>query len=439
MTGDVAPFHLGWFLNGTSVPAWGQEFSGAIGTQWQQAEIFTDLARAMERARFDYVLIEDNTFVGDRYGDSMELYLKHAFQTPRQDPMIVATLLAQATERLGIIATAGTFAYHPFLLARIAGTLDQLSRGRMGVNIVTGTSDRALQNYGYPGMAEHDSRYDVAEDFLQATLALWDTWEPNAVTADLDTGYWADSEKVHRADYEGTHYSTRGPLNIGPMPQGRPVISQAGGSPRGIAFAAKYADTIVAIHSTPESMRDYRDKVRSAAASAGRNPDDIKVLFGVGPIVGATEQEARDRVQARRDEIADNIEVQLAGMSKSSDIDFSTVPLDVPLGTLDLRTNGTSQLREFVARNADKTLREAVISRGIGNGPLLAGTPESVADQMTEIMRVVGGDGFLISTSGVTRRQIAEICDGLVPELQRRGLTRREYAHEQLRDNLRAF
>ncbi|QHC67929.1 NtaA/DmoA family FMN-dependent monooxygenase [Rathayibacter sp. VKM Ac-2759] len=435
----VAPFHLGWFLNGTSVPAWGQEFSGAIGTQWQQAEIFVDLARAMERARFDYVLIEDNTFVGDRYGDSMELYLKHAFQTPRQDPMVTATLLAQATERLGIIATAGTFAYHPYMLARLTASIDQISRGRMGVNVVTGTSDRALQNYGFDGMDEHDSRYDVAEDFLKAALALWDTWEPDSVVADPDTGYWADHTKVRRADYRGSHYSTRGPLNTGPLPQGRPVISQAGGSPRGIAFAAQYADTIVAIHATAEGMKAYRDKVRQAALSFGRDPDDIKVLFGVGPIVGSTEAEAEERVRLRRDDIAENIEVHLAAMAKSTDIDFAQVPLDVPLGSLELQTNGTQQLSDFVARNATRTLREAVVSRGVGNGPVIAGTPESVADQLEEMMRVAGGDGFLISTSGVTRRFIAEICDGLVPELQRRGLTRREYSFDQLRDNLLEF
>lgn len=433
------PFHLGWFLNGTSVPAWGQEFSGAIGTQWQQAEIFVDLARAMERARFDYVLIEDNTFVGDRYGDSMELYLKHAFQTPRQDPMITATLLAQATKHLGIIATAGTFAYHPYMLARLSASIDQISGGRMGVNVVTGTSDRALQNYGYPGMAEHDSRYDVAEDFIKASIALWDTWEPGAVVADPETGYWADHTKVHRADYEGTHYSTRGPLNTGPMPQGRPVISQAGGSPRGIAFAAEYADTIVAIQATPEAMKAYRDKVHAAARSVGRDPSQIKVLFGVGPIIGATEAEAQERIRLRREEMADNIEVHLAAMSKSTDIDFAQVPLDVPLGELELSTNGTQQLTDFVARNATKTLREAVISRGIGNGPLLVGTPETVADQMEEMMRIAGGDGFLISTNGVTRRFIAEVCDGLVPELQRRGLTRREYTGATLRENLLAF
>ncbi|RFA09908.1 FMNH2-dependent monooxygenase [Subtercola boreus] len=435
----VKPFHLGWFLNGTSVPAWGQPFSGAIGTQWQSAEIFVDLARAMERACFDYVLIEDNTFVGDRYGDSMEVYLKHAFQAPRQDPMIVATLLAQATSKLGIIPTAGSFAYHPYMLARLVGSLDQLSKGRMGVNLVTGTSDRALQNYGYPGMGEHDSRYDTAEDFINASLALWDTWEPDAVVADVHTGVWADHTKVHRADFESATYSTRGPLNSGPLPQGRPIISQAGGSPRGIAFAAKYADTVIAIQATPAKMKEYRDKVREAAVSFGRNPDDVKVLFGIWPTIGSSQSEADDRIAAARAGVAANLEVALAAMAKSTDIDFANVPLDVPLGELGLSTNGTQQFAEFSARNATLTLREATIARSGAAGPALAGTPDHVAGLMEDIMAEVGGDGFLIGTNGVTRRFIAEITDGLVPELQRRGLTRRGYSFDQLRDNLLEF
>jgi FMN-dependent oxidoreductase (nitrilotriacetate monooxygenase family) len=435
----ASPFHLGWFCNGTSVPAWAQPFSGSIGQDWQDAQIFVDLARAMERAKFDYVLIEDNTFVGDRYGDSMEVYLKHAMQAPRQDPMIVATLLAQATERLGIIATAGTFAYHPYLLARMAGTLDQLSKGRFGVNVVTGTSDRALQNYGHDGMDEHDARYEVAEDFVETMLALFDTWDPDAVVADRRSGTFADHTRVRYADHAGAFYSTRGPLNSGPAPQGRPVISQAGGSPRGIAFAAKYADTIVAIHSSPEKARDYRDRVRAAAADAGRDPDEVKVLFGGWPVVGSSEEEARQRAADRVQLAMDNIEVPLATMSKSTDIDFSTVPLDTPLGELDLATNGTQNFALYRDRNATLTLRQAVAKEAGGAGPALVGSVEQVADQLEAFADVSGGDGFLIGTNGVTRRFIAEICDGLVPELQARGLTRTEYDHEQLRDNLRAF
>ncbi|GAA4680102.1 NtaA/DmoA family FMN-dependent monooxygenase [Frondihabitans cladoniiphilus] len=436
---SASPFHLGWFLNGTNAPAWAQPFSGSIGETWDDAQIFVDLARSMERAKFDYVLIEDNTFIGDRYGDSMEVYLRSAIQGPRQDPMIVATLLAQATSRLGIVPTAGTFAYHPYLLARMIGSLDQLSKGRMGVNIVTGTSDRALQNYGNDGMDEHDHRYEVADDFLSAAQALWGTWDADAVVADWTTGTFADHEKVRRADYEGPFFKTRGPLNSGPLPQGSPVISQAGGSPRGIRFAAKHADTIVAIQATPEKAREYREAVRASAAEQGRNPDDIKVLFCVWPTVGSSQEEAEQRAAERVQLARDNIEVPLAAMSKSTDIDFSTVPRDVPLGELDLATNGTQLFADYRARNAKYTLREAVARQANGSGPSLVGSPEQVADQLEEFADIAGGDGFLIASHGVTRRFMAEICDGLVPELQRRGLTRREYDHEMLRDNLRAF
>lgn len=433
------PFHLGWFLNGTSVPAWNQPFSGSIGTDWESSEIFLDLARAMERACFDYVLIEDNTFIGDRYGDSMEVYLKHALQAPRQDPMILATLMSQVTSRLGIIATVGSFAYHPYMLARLSGSIDQLSKGRMGVNIVTGTSDRALQNYGFDGMAEHDDRYEVAEEFVEAARALWGSWDADAIVADKETGVWADHTKVHRADFVGQHFSTRGPLNSGPLPQRRPVIAQAGGSPRGIDFASKHADTIIAIQQTPQKMKDYRDKVRASAEKHGRNPDDIKVMFAVWPIVGSSQAEADERMAAKVQLAMDNIEIPLATMSKSTDIDFSQVPRDVLLGELGLSTNGTQSFADYTKRNADVTLTEAVKRQAGGAGPSLVGTVESVADQMEEIMNFVGGDGFLISSSGVTRRFIAEITDGLVPELQRRGLTRQSYEHEQLRDNLLSF
>lgn len=436
---NTKPFHLGWFVNGTSVQGWGQPFSGNIGTQWQSADIFKDLARAMERSCFDYMLIEDNTFIGDAYGGSMETYLKHAFQGPRQDPFIIATLLTQVTKRLGIIPTAGTFAYHPYLLARMVGSLDQLSEGRIGVNIVTGTSDRALQNYGHEGMADHDFRYEMADDFLNAAKSLWGTWDPDAVVADVSTRTFADHTKVHRADYRGEFYSTRGPLNSGPLPQGQPVISQAGGSPRGIRFASNQADTIVAIQKTPEKARIYREKVRAGAAEQGRNPDDIKVLFGLWPIIAASDAEARERRKAMEREALEHIEIPLGKLSKSTDIDFSKVPRDVPLGDLRLSTNGTQSFADFCARNAESTLEQTVLKEALGNGPVVLGTVDSVASQIEEFIQEAGGDGILIGTMGLTRRIIAEVTDGLVPELQRRGLTRTEYQHATLRENLRAF
>jgi FMN-dependent oxidoreductase (nitrilotriacetate monooxygenase family) len=410
-----------------------------VGTTWTKPDLFVDLARAMERACFDYLLIEDNTFVGDRYGDSMDVYLKYAQQAPRQDPLMVATLLTQVTSRLGIVPTVGTFAYHPYLLARMIGTLDQFSEGRAGVNVVTGTSDRAAQNYGLDAMAEHDHRYEVAEDFLGAANALWDTWEPGAVLADRASGRFADHTKVHRADWEGPYFSTRGPLNSGPLPQGRPVVSQAGGSPRGRDFAARYADTIVAIQSSPERMRDYREDVRARALTHGRKPDDLKVLYVVWPLIAGSEAEAAERVRVRDAELAANLDYRLATMSKSTDIDFSAVPLDVPLGELGLTTNGTQNFANFVARHHDKTLRQAVLDQGIGAGLVVSGTPDGVAAQLGEAAEEAGGDGFLMATDGLDRRQIAEITDGLVPALQERGLTRRGYVHSRLRDNLLEF
>jgi FMN-dependent oxidoreductase (nitrilotriacetate monooxygenase family) len=433
------PFHLGWFLNGTSVPAWNDPFSGSIGRDWMSGDLFVDLAKAMERARFDYLLIEDNAFVGDRYGDSMDVYLAKALQSPRQDPLLVAGLLIGQTERLGIVPTVSTFAYHPYLIARMIGTLDQLSRGRAGANVVTGTSDRALQNYGHPGMAEHDSRYDEADDFLAAVEALWDTWEPGAIVDDHARGVFADHALVHRADHVGPFYSTRGPLNSGPLPQGRAVISQAGGSPRGIAFAAKHADTIVAIQSDASRARDYRDRVRSAVLAEGRDPDQVKVMFAVWPVVGSSDVEATERATAREAYAMANIEVPLATLSKSTDIDFSTMPLDVPLGELALATNGSQHYIDFCKRNAASTLRQAVLKQAAGAGPSLVGSVERVADQLEAFAAEAGGDGFLIGTNGVTRRQIAEICDGLVPELHRRGSVRADYEHATFRENLTSY
>jgi FMN-dependent oxidoreductase (nitrilotriacetate monooxygenase family) len=435
------PFHLGWFLNGTSVPRWNREWSGNIGTAWQKPDLFLDLARAMERACFDYVLIEDNTFVGNRYQNSMEVYLKYALQAPRQDPTIVATLMTQVTARLGIVPTIGTFAYHPYLLARQIGSLDQISEGRMGCNFVTGTSDSAAQNYGLPAMDEHDVRYEMAEDFMSAALALWDSWQPDAVVADRHTGVFADHTKVSVPDYQGKYFSTMGPLNSGPLPQGRPVIAQAGGSPRGRDFAAKYADTIIAIADSPAAARQFRDDVVLRLEGHGRKAADCKVLFVVNPLVGATAEEAEQRRQAKIADAGERLDERLAMMSKSTDIDFSLVDPDVPLGQQDLSTNGTQLFQNFLSRNAHLTLREAVVAQAGGgnNAPAFCGTPETIAAQLGEFAEEAGGDGFLIGTDGVTRRVIAEVCDGLVPELQKLGLTRSEYRTTTLRDHLAEF
>ncbi|MFM7692652.1 MAG: NtaA/DmoA family FMN-dependent monooxygenase [Alphaproteobacteria bacterium] len=434
-------FHLGWFLHGSSVQAWGEPWTGAIGRDWRVPELFCDMARALERACFDYLLIEDSSYIGESFGGSREIYLRNGLSVPRQDPSVIATLMAAATSRIGIVPTLSTFAYPPYLLARLVASLDQVSNGRIGWNMVTGSSDFAAMNYGLPGMPEHDLRYDMADEYMAAVNALWDSWEPGAILADTDSGVLVDHTKVHAVNFEGKWFKTRGPLNSGPCVQGRPVIAQAGGSARGRRFAAQHADTIVASVKGVAGMRAYRDDVRAHAIAAGRNPDDIKVLFTVAPELGDTMEEATLRHRQRLARAEAQVPNLLAHFGKITNIDFGQYDLDTPVDQLDLWTNGHQQLLDEFRRFAGKrSLRQAMFAyRGNPGSIELIGTPDAVASQMAEAMEAAGGDGFLLSLGNVSRRAIAEVADGLVPALQARGLVRRAYEFTQFRDNLRAF
>jgi FMN-dependent oxidoreductase (nitrilotriacetate monooxygenase family) len=437
----MKPFHLGWFLQGSSVQAWGEPWTGAIGRDWMVPDLFCDMARALERACFDYILIEDSSYVGESLGGSTEVYLKHGIAVPRQDPAITATLMAAATRRIGIVPTFATFTHPPYLLARMIASLDQISSGRIGWNMVTGSSDVAARNYGLDRLPEHDLRYDMADEYMQVVNGLWDSWEPGAILADEESGVLVDHTKVHAVDFEGRWYRTRGPLNSGPCPQGRPVIAQAGGSPRGRQFAAQYADTIVASIKGTAGMKAYRDDVRARATAAGRNPDHVKILYLVNPCLGETMEEAQARLAARKARAEAQVPQLLAFFGKITNIDFARYDLDAPVDTLDLRTNGHQQSLDDFKRVAGKrSLREAMLSyRGTSGSVELVGTPDAVAARMGGAMEEVGGDGFLFSMGDVSRRTIAEVADGLVPALQRRGLARRAYGHAMFRDNLLEF
>ena len=433
------PFHLGWFLQGSSAQAWREPWTGHIGRTWMVPDLFVDLARALERACFDYVLIEDSSYVGESFGGSTELYLKHGIAVPRQDPSVLASLMCAATSRIGIVPTFGTYAYPPYLLARLVATLDQVSSGRIGWNAVTGSSDFAAMNFGLPGMPELDLRYDMADEYMQVVRALWASWEPAALIADRRSGILVDHTKVHAVNHEGRFFKTRGPLNSGPCPQGQPVIAQAGGSPRGRQFAAQHADTIVAHTKGITAMKVYRDDVRARMVAHGRDPESCKVLFLVAPIIGETEEEAQEKKRIRVARAEAQLPQRLAHLGKITNIDFGKFDLDRPLG--DVTTNGHQQtLDEFRAKAAGKTLRQAMADHNAAEMSVeLVGTPDRVAARMGEVMEEAGGDGFLFSLSNVSRRTLAEIEDGLVPALQERGLTRAAYSHAHFRDNLLEF
>ena len=433
------PFHLGLFLQGSSVQAWGEPWTGRIGETWMVPELFTDVARSLERACFDYILLEDSSYIGESYANSREIYLRNGIAVPRQDPSVVATLMAAATSRIGIVPTFATFAYPPYLLARLMATLDQVSSGRAGWNMVTGSSDYAARNFGMEQLPEHDLRYDMADEYMDLVNQLWASWEPDAIVADPDSGLLVDHAKVRQVDFKGRFYASRGPLNAGPAPQGRPVIAQAGGSPRGRQFASGHADTIVASVKGVDRMRDYRDDIRARMEGHGRDPDRCKVLFLVAPIIAATRDDALQLKARRAAKVAEQVDRKLAFLGKITNIDFAQFDLDAPVGAL--TTNGHQQtLDDFKRKAGNRTLREAVSAYNSDGGSVeLVGSPDDVAGQMQEAMQAAGGDGFLFSLPDVSRRTIAEIEDGLAPALQKRGLMRRAYAHAQFRDNLLEF
>ena len=404
-----------------------------------ETERHLDLARSIERACFDYLLIEDSIYIGQNWENSRDMFLRYGMSVPRQEPSVVAAMMVAATSRLGIVPTLSTFAYHPYLTARIVGTLDQVSAGRAGWNMVTGSSDFSGQNFGLDRLPEHDTRYDMAAEYIDVVTKLWGSWEPGAIRADHDTGVLIDPAKVHTIDHRGEYYASRGPLNSGPCPQGRPVIAQAGGSAKGRAIAAQYADTVVAHPKGVEAMRDYRRDVRARMVAAGRDPDHCKVLFMATPVLANTDEEAQARAARRSVASDDEVRRRLAQMGWTTNLDFSGHDLDAPVG--ELTTNGhQSSLANFLKKAGGRTLREAIIAYTSHGGSVdLVGTPETVAAQMEEAMQEAGGDGFLLVLPNVSRKTVAEVTDGLVPALQRRGLVRRNYTHAQFRDNLLEF
>jgi FMN-dependent oxidoreductase (nitrilotriacetate monooxygenase family) len=432
-------FHLGWFMNFTP-DEWREPF-GQGGQPWD-GQFYIEMARTLERACFDYIMIEDKLMVSETYGGSSKEGLKSGVMAPKHDPVPLAVAMGMATSRLGVVATMSTLAYPPFLMARLSSTVDSLTKGRFGWNVVTSAEDLAAKNFGLDKLPPRELRYEMADEFMEVMGKLFGSWEKDAVVMDREAGVYADHTKVRPINHDGKFYKVRGPLNTVRSPQGRPVYVQAGASPRGRDFAAAHADSIVSVASGVAEMKAFRSDVRARAAALGRNPDDIKILFCVTPTVGETEQDAHDK-HKRMLNSPNFINDILASISSITDIDFSLFDLDKPLPER-LMTNGEQgSLDKFQQYGSGKTLREIVVdgAGGLVSSVELIGTPDQVAARMGEVMEEVGGDGFLITTPvlRVSRRYVVEIADGLVPALQKRGLTRTAYKHEMLRDNLLEF
>jgi FMN-dependent oxidoreductase (nitrilotriacetate monooxygenase family) len=429
------PFHLAWFISkGYGPKAWRLPWGGPDPAKWVKPDLLVALAQALERACFDYVMIEDSSNIPYTYKNSHDTYLRYAVDSPKLDPSVLAPFMIQATSRIGIITTLSTTEYHPFMLARLTNALDHVSDGRSGWNLVTGSNDGGAQNYGLERQYPHDERYEMADEYVELVRQLWDSWDADAMVIDQDQEIFADPTKVRPVHFEGKYFRSRGPLSAPRSPQGHPVICQAGGSARGRTFAARWAETIITSAGSVAAMKEFRDDVRAQAKGFGRDPDRIKILYLVAPIVDEFQESANARKQARIAEADAHQEFYLAHMSRLTGIDFSKYDLDKPLPVL--TSNGHQTI---AAAYTGRTPREIIQAGRSLRDVDLVGTPDVVARQMSDIIDEVGGDGFLITDPELTRRYIAEIVDGLVPALRKLGVVRRHYEHVMLRDNLLAF
>lgn len=436
-------FKLGWFVNGFSPKTWSGPWAGPQKTEWSGADFWVDHARALERGGFDVFFMEDTAMLEDTYGGSLETTLKFAEMGPKNDPMPLMPLLAQATSHIGLVSTISTIQYHPYMAARLGATLDHLTGGRIGLNVVTSVSHRVAQNYGYDSHLPHAERYAMAQEWMGAVGALWDSWEPGALVLDEDEPRFADHTKVHPVDFVGTYFKTRGPLNTVPGPQGHPVIAQAGGSAPGRDLAAKSADVMLGLVNSPEEMVAFRADMDRRLASYGRAPEDLHIFFMAHAYIGETQadgQERFDRVQRRRFE-PDEIEKRLWTMSYASggEIDYSRFDLHAPVPT-EIGNGETTTLKALVEQPG-KTLYD-VVTGPARFGFDFVGSADSIAEQMNDVMALTGRpDGFLIQgiEDELTRRSMAEIADGLCPVLKKRGYIRTGYSGRTFRENLSLF
>jgi FMN-dependent oxidoreductase (nitrilotriacetate monooxygenase family) len=401
-------------------------------------ERYEHIGRVLEEGLFDACFFEDLSGVYDTYKGSFETILARGGQINLLDPLMVLPYIARATTHLGLGITLSTSFYHPFHLSRMLASLDHLSDGRVAWNVVTSASDMEALNFGMAGIPDRDTRYARAEECVEACMALWDSWEPDALVLDKVGGAFADPSRVHYANYAGRHVATRGPLPTPRCPQGRPVIMQAGSSPRGRAFAARFAEVIFTFQHAKTDMLAFRSDMHDRMRSAGRDPAECVILPCLDIILGESEAMAAEK-RAYLDSLVDP-ELALAITSCHIGIDLSEYPLDQPLdlAARDQTVQGALDILKQGAEAGAMTLRQAAIRYGTSvMAPQFVGTPASVADQMQDLFAAGACDGFIL-TPTTFPGNFEQVSRALVPELQRRGIFRTAYSGRTLREHLRS-
>jgi FMN-dependent oxidoreductase (nitrilotriacetate monooxygenase family) len=397
---------------------------------------WTGLAQTMERGRFDGIFLADVLGIYDVYGGSPAAALRHAVQVPVNDPVLLIPAMAAVTEHLGFGVTC-TLSYEPpYPLARRMSTLDHLTKGRIGWNIVTGYLDSAAAGMGLGVQPSHDQRYEIAEEYMEIVYQLWEgSWEEGAVPRDRARRLYADPAKIHRIRHQGKFYRVDAIHLSEPSPQRTPVLYQAGASSRGRAFAAAHAECVFINGPSPQVVAAQVADLRRRATQNGRDPADLLIFTLATVITGRTELEAREKHADYR-RYADP-EAALALFSGWTGVDFSRFAPDDELRYVETEAM-RSALQSFTSADPDRvwTVKELAEHVAIGGrGPLIVGSAEQVADTLGTWVAATDIDGFNLAYA-VTPESFEDFVDLVVPELQRRGIYKRDYRPGTLREKL---
>ncbi|MCX8997478.1 LLM class flavin-dependent oxidoreductase [Rhizobiaceae bacterium BDR2-2] len=395
---------------------------------------YTRLARLAESAAFDLVFLADTVAVPSEEPD----YVSRTTRATLFEPLTLISALAAVTERIGLIATVSTSFNAPYNLARYFASLDLLSGGRAGWNLVTSGSRLEGENFNdLEGYVSHEERYARAAEYADVVQGLWDSWEDGAILDDRASGRYLDASKLHRLRHRGRYFNVEGPLGIPPSAQGRPVLVQAGSSPSGRDLAAKSAEAVFTAQRTLADAQEFYGDVKERTRRYGRSADDIRILPGVFPVVGRTEEEARAKFQVLQDLVHPVVGLNYI-QSHLGGVDLSGYPLDGPLPENLPKTEGNRSRQEILldlARKRNLTIRELYLEIAGARGHWqIVGTPVEVADALESYFREGGADGFNIMPPHPTG--LDDFIELVLPELRRRGLFREGYEGDTLRDHL---
>lgn len=424
---------LGAFLlfTGHHVAAWRHPQAGE-GTSLGD---YVELARLAEAAKFDAIFLADG--VAARLGNLEAASRKAHSGVYPFEPITLLSALSAVTRNIGLIATASTSYSDPYNLARQFASLDHLSGGRAGWNLVTSSDPDAAFNFGHDTHIQHGDRYDRAEEFADVVLGLWDSWEDDAFPRDRASGRYFDKDKLHVLNHKGQHFKVRGPLNTPRTPQGHPVIVQAGASGPGKELAARTAEAIFAAQITLDEATAFYADVKGRLGKYGRAEDDLKILPGIFPVVGLTGAEAQEKFEQLQDLIQPEVGLGLVS-ALAGGFDLGAYPLDGPVPELPETNAGKSRqvLVIDLARRENLTIRQLYLRIAGARGHWqVVGTPQQIADTMEERFQNYGADGFNIMAP-IMPGGLKDFIELVVPELRRRGLFRDEYEGSTLRDNL---